>query len=274
MALDIDGMSPEAQAFYLAIGERYTTPDVLAQADMSMHGLELYGPLLVPCGFGEEDAQDMSEAREEQRAQESSGAQTATDRKATTLNAADVIDEAKQRRQDAITIIKGTQRVARQRGNKAAMALVKGALSKTGALADDSALPAHLSVLQATLEDPAMVELVAGRGGPQCAIDLAAMQPAVRAALSDRTSHPATTAAAQRRDILDGILVTLARQARAAARRAARKHGQPAIAAAFELIHLEPRRTRKAPSTDVPELPVTPEPPAAELPGDGPATSR
>jgi hypothetical protein len=269
MALDIDGMAPEAHAYYLAIGERYTTPDVLAQVDMSLAGLVLYGALLAPCGFGAEDGQDMLEGREVARAEESGGAQTATDHKATTLNAADVIDTAKQRRQDAITILKGTKRVSRQRGNKNAMALVTSALSKTSALTDDSALPTQLSVLQVALEDPALAAVVAGGGGPECATDLATLQPAVRAALSDRTSAPAITAAAQRRDILDGILVTLARQARAAARRAARKHGQPAIAAAFELIHLEPRR-RKAPSADVPEPPA---PPAAEpaAPGTVPA---
>ena len=267
MALDIDGMSPEAHAYYLAIGERHTTPDVLAQADMSLAGLVLYAAFLAPCGFGAEDGEDMLEGRAVARAEESGGAQTATDRKATTLNAADVIDAAKQRRQDAITILKGTKRVSRQRGNKNAMSLVTSALSKTSALIDDSALPAQLAVLQVALQDPALAEVVAGRGGPECAADLATMQPTVRAALSDRTSAPVITAAAQRRDILDGILVTLARQARAAARRAARKHGQPAIAAAFELIHLEPKR-RKAPSAEVPE---TPAPPAPEQPTPGPA---
>lgn len=260
MALDIDGMSPEAHEYYLVLGERYATPDVLAQADMTLAGLVLYAVFLAPCGFGADDWQDMIEGREVLRAEESGGAQTSTDHKATTLNATDVIESAKQRRQDAITILKGTQRVSRQRGNKNAMAMVKSALSKTSALPDDSALPAQLSVLQVALEDPALADVLAGRGGPECATDLAALQPTVRAALSDRTSAPAITAAAQRRDILDGILVTLARQARAAARRAARKHGQPAIAAAFELIHLEPKR-RKAPRADVPEVP---EPPAAE----------
>lgn len=80
MALDIDGMSPEAHAFYRAVGERYTTPDVLAQADMSLAGLDMYGPLLVPCGFGQDDGQDMGEARDELRVQESGGAQTVIDR--------------------------------------------------------------------------------------------------------------------------------------------------------------------------------------------------
>lgn len=267
MALDIDGMSPEAHAFYLAVGERYPTPDVLAQIDMSLAGLVLYRALLALCGFGEEDEQEMVEARDLLRIEESGGAQTVTDRKATTLNAADVIDAAKQRRQDAITILKGTQRVSRQRGNKAGMAAVKSALSKTSALTEDSQLPSHLAVLQVTLVDPAVVGIVARRGGPECAADLATLQPAVRDALEARTSAPAVTAAAQRRDILDGILVTLARQARAAARRAARKHGQPAIAAAFDLIHLEPRR-RKTPDAEVPEVP---EPPAAEPPVPGPA---
>jgi hypothetical protein len=272
MAVDIDGMSPEARAFYLAIGERYATADVLAQADMTMHGLSLYAAQLVPCGFGEEDAQDFGDGREALRAQESGGGQTSTDRKVISQNADDVIESAKQRRLRAITILKSSQRVLRQRGNRTALSLVQKTLSDTSALIDDTQLPVHLARLQTALEDPAVAAVVAGRGGTQAVADLTDLQPAVRAAQSDRTEHPAVTAAAERRDILDGFVVTLARTARAASRVAARQLGQPAIAAAFALVHLHPRRTRKTPGPDAPEVPVTPEPPASELPGAAPVT--
>lgn len=271
MSLDIDGMAPEARAHYYAIGVRYTTADVLAQADMTMHGLSLYGPLLIPCGFGEEDGQDLSIGRDELRTQETGGGQTSTERKVIVQNASDVIDTAKQQRLLAITVLKSSLRLLRQGGHKAALALVENTLTDTSALDDDTDLPAHLGRLQTALEEPTVAGIVASRGGAEARAEVTTLQPAVRTAQSDRTEHPAVTAAAERRDILDGFVITLCRTARAASRIAARKHGQPAIAAAFELVHLRRKPSRKpaSPDTPAPADPVTtPEPPATALPGN------
>lgn len=260
MSVDIEAMSPEARAHYRSLGERYATPDVLAQADLTMHGLSLYAVYLATRGFGGEDVQDFSDGRDELRAQESGGGLVATDRKVVAQNASDVIDKAKQRRQAVIIILKSSVRVLRQRGNKTALALVENTLSDTSALTDDAQLPTHLARLQTALEDPAVAAVVASRGGAEAAIELEALQTDVRTAKSDRAEHPALTAAAERRDILDGLLVTLARTARDASRIAARELGQPAIAAAFDLVHLRRKRSRKAPG---PDTPAPPEPPTS-----------
>ena len=265
MSVDIDAMSPEARAHYRRIGAQYTTPDVLAQADMTMHGLSMYGPLLIPCGFGHEDAQDFTDGRDDLRAQESGGGLVATDRKVVSQNASEVIEKAKQRRQAVIIILKSALRVLRQRGHTNAVTLVQKTLKETSALAEDAQLPTQLALLQVALKDPIVAEVVASRGGTQADAELTALQPAVRTAKSDRTEHPAVTAAAERRDILDGFVVTLCRNARAASRIAARQHGQPAIAAAFELIYLHPRRKRKVTDPDTPEVPApAPVPPSAD----------
>ena len=270
MSVDIQGMTPEARAYFYAIGVRYTTADVLAQADLTLHGLSLYGPLLIPCGFGDDDGQELLVGRDDLRAQETDGGQASTDRKVIVQNADDVIDKAKQGRLLAITILKASLRVLRMRGHTTALALVEKTLSDTSALEDDTKLPAHLGRLRTALEDPTVAAVVAGRGGPQALTEIMGLQPSVRTAQSDRTEHPAVTAAAERRDILDGFVVTLCRNARAASRIAARQHGQPAIAAAFELIYLHPRRRRKVADPDTPEVPA---PAAAALPGADPVTA-
>ena len=259
MPVNIEAMAPEAVAEYLELGQRYATANVLAQADKVIAGLDLYAAVLAESGFGAEDHADVIEARDDLRAQETGTAEIASERKAINQTAEDVIASAKQRRQTAITILKAVQRVLRQRGAKAALATVKSALSEARILTDDSQLPRHLTVLLGALVDPAVTAVVATRGGITTAADLSVFRDSVRVALEQRAAHPPTTAAAQRRDILDGILVTLARNARAAARMAARSLGQPAIAAAFELVHLESPRTRRA----APEAPTAPTPPVA-----------
>jgi hypothetical protein len=270
MAIDIDGMSPEARAHFLALGERYPTSNVLAQADKVLLGLALYGAILALFGFGDEDAEDVAEGRDLLRAEDSGNVQTASERKTIAQNADDVLQGARQHRLIAITILKSARRVLRQRGNKTVLALVQSALSRARVLSDDAELPTHMQLLQATLEDPAVAPVVAGRGGPAAATELATAYPSVLAALRDRTGHPPSKAVGERRDILDGIVVTLARSARAAARMAARALGQPSIAAAFELVHLEPTRSRRAPAADDPgapsEDPAAPPPPVTAPP--------
>jgi hypothetical protein len=265
MSVDIQGMTPEARAYFYAIGVRYTTADVLAQANLTLHGLSLYGPLLILCGFGEDDGQELIVGRDDLRAQENDGGQASTDRKVIVQNADDVIDKGKQGRLLAITILKTSLRVLRMRGHTTALALVEKTLSDTSALEDDTKLSAHLTRLRTALEDPTVAAVVASRGGALALAEITALQPSVHTAQSDRTEHPAVTAAAERRDILDGFVVTLCRNARAASRIAARQHGQPAIAAAFELIYLHPRRKRKVTDPDTPEVPApAPVPPGAD----------
>jgi hypothetical protein len=265
MALDIEAMAPEAIAEYLELGQRYPTANVLAQADKIVTGLVIYGPVLAENGFGAEDGADVVEARDELRVQETGTAETSSDRKAIAQNADDVVENARRRRRGAITILKNAQRPLRQSGDKPTLALVKSALSEARVLTEDSQLPRHLTVLLAALVEPAVSTVVAGRGGITATADLAVLKDSVRVALEQRAGHPPTTAAAERRDILDGILVTLARNARAAALMAARALGQPSIAAAFELVHLHPSRSRR----EAPEAPAAPEAPEAELPAGG-----
>jgi hypothetical protein len=268
MALNLDAMSPEARAHFLAIGERYATTNTLAQADKIMLGLVIYGEVLALYGFGAEDAEDVAEARDALRAQDTGNAQAASQRKTLAQNGDDAIRNARQRRVVATTILKNSQRVLRQRGNTSALAQVQSVLARTSLLGDDTQLPVHMQLLHATLMDPAVITVVAGRGGLEVAAELEIRLPAVQAALGDRNEHPPSTAASELRDVLDGIIVTLARNARAAARAAARALGQPAIAAAFELVHLDAPRTRRAApdAPDAPDAPKAPEAPAAPTP--------
>jgi hypothetical protein len=266
MAFDIDKMAPEERAFCLALGERYPTPNVLSQADKTLRGLALYGAILVIYGFGAEDTQDLSDARDALRAEDAGDAQTSSERKTVVQNADEAIRNGRKQRLIAITILKNARRPLRKSGNSAALAQVQGVLSQTRVLVDDSALPKQMQLLHTTLEDPAIAGVVAGRGGPDAVTKLETLLPLVRQALSDKTGHPPGTAVSERRDILDGVVVTLARSARAAARMAARDLGQPAIAAAFELTYLESARARKAPEAELPAEPTEPTAPTAPTP--------
>ncbi|MDI3290893.1 hypothetical protein [Polyangium sp. 15x6] len=83
------------------------------------------------------------------------------------------------------------------------------------------------------------------RGGAQAALDLEAKATALRVAAKAKAEPKGTPVETETLDLIDGIIVSLARTAREAAEAAARELGEPAIATAFELSALYKRRGRK-----------------------------
>jgi hypothetical protein len=109
-----------------------------------------------------------------------------------------------------------------------------------------------------------------GRASGQIAQRLTDARDELLACDYENAAHPEVAATAENRTLLCGIAITLVRSANAAARVAARRLGQPAIAVAFKLVHLEPPRRKRAaaaPPADEPAAPAgEPVPSAAPAP--------
>ena len=139
---------------------------------------------------------------------------------------------------------------------------IEATLEQTRTSQDDpEKLATQLDLLRKTLNLPAVTTITVQSGGPEAITDLEASAVALRDAAQGKAGG-GTVGATENIDILDGIIVTLARSARKAARAAARKLRQPALATAFELSHIYDNRSES--STDVPNpapgtnAPVTP----------------
>jgi hypothetical protein len=104
-----------------------------------------------------------------------------------------------------------------------------------------------LKLLRETLSLPEVTAITAGRGGPETMARLDTALNDLQEVATERAAPTPVTGASERRDILDGIVVTLARAAYAAACQAAHHLRQPSIAADFELVHLRPVRSSGAP---------------------------
>jgi hypothetical protein len=152
---------------------------------------------------------------------------------------------------------------------RSAITALQTTLEDTSALPGSEELPKQLQLLFDVLGQPVVAAAVADRGGPGIAGRLHVAREAVLAAQRERAGQTPVAAAAEERDILEGIVVVLARSANAAASVAARSLGQPSIALDFALTYLSPSRTAGAeePSSDTasdpdaPEGPETPETP-------------
>jgi hypothetical protein len=267
MTLDIGSMAAAARAHYLAIGERYATPSVLAQAEKSIRGLDLHAAALVPYGFGPDDGQRLIDGRAQLYAKVTGKSLAAGTRKFTSQLRGSARRRSRQERRSA-RIVLGTARILMlEQGDEETALMVQVALDQTQTLPDDARLPVQLETLHAMLVHPAVVPLVESRGGTEIAARIQATLDKLTGASGEHAAQSPVTAAAEQQNILDGIVVTLARSANAAAQVAAKRLGMPSIAAAFSLTHLEPARRSAAPAPEAPESPEAPEAGPPTTPG-------
>lgn len=272
MSVDIDAIAPAARKRYLGLGRRYITANVLAQADKTMRGLVKYGPLLVDHGFGDEDGQDLAGVTSALRQQDTGSAQALGMRKMTSQATSETFERGKLGRRSLRSILSGTMRVLNEQGQAEAVTKVQTVLKETRTLPGNAMLPKQLDMLLDVLEDATVAAAAQNRGGSPAAVTrLTALQADLVDALGDRAEQSPTTSANERRDVLDGIVVTLCRQAYAAAQLASRALGQPAIEVEFELTHLTPWRN-SAPASAPGPVPG-PGPGAGPVAGDAPAAA-
>lgn len=261
MTIDIAALAPKAREKYLAIGQRYATADVLAQADKTLAALAKYGALLVVYGFGSNDGVRLVERRDTLLEHATNQLQVSGNRKNNRKSYLTILRQAKDERLSVRTVLELTGDDLLEAGEDDAAKPIRTVLDDTSAEAEDAALLKQLKALHAVLAVPVLAPFIAPRGGVEILARLATAQTDLRGALSGRNGDPEIAAASEVRDILDGMVVTSCRAARAAARVAARAHGQPAIARAFKLDLLRRSRDNTAPDDETPEQPEQPEQP-------------
>lgn len=260
MTLDISLLAPRARERYLAIGRRYSSEDVLAQAHKTLLAHQKHGHLLVAYGFGLGDAERLAQGRDRLHATKVGRTQASSDRKILR----NFRTRARSRARDERTCIRSVLELVAdslyESSQHEAAGRVVVALDDTAAQPPkDQQLLEQLDTLEEVLVDPPVVEAMADRGGPDILARLRAARTDLNDGVRQSAAKPEVSAIADERDILDGIIVSLARAARKAARVAARHLGQPAIATEFKLTHLR-SRPAGTPDLDTPsDLPADPE---------------
>jgi hypothetical protein len=265
MAFDFSALSPEGRAGYIRIGRQWGSDDTLDQANKTLKALERYGAELVRHGFATEDAVMLRDARDGLVEEGVGRAGEVGVKKVTSKTYVDAIQTGKSQRESARSILSGVARVLRDRGGADdTVRTITTALEQTRTAEDDAdKLAGQLTTLREPLTNAVVATAAENRGGPQAVAALNTQIEALRAAAKERATGPGTPAATERLDILDGIIISLARAARKAARAASKRLGTPAMLVEFELSHLYSPR---------PATPATPKTPGAASGGAAPAT--
>lgn len=260
MAFDESTLSPQARAGYVRIGRSVGCMAALAQANKTLGALAIHGAELVRHGFGSPDTQMLTDARDALQVEHVGRGVEVTGKRVSRSAVKTALERAAAERDAARTILEGAHATLVQTGDAAAASKVEAALKLTAvAPARKANLVAdQLEHLHAALTDPDVAPAAADRGGPEAAVDLAAIIATLRAAVQKRKGGPGAPMATERLNLLEGVAVTLARRAHKAARAAGRRLGKPALAVEFDLTHLRSRSSSRpataAPKVDAPKV--------------------
>lgn len=241
MPVDLSKLPVQRREAAIRIGGQFPSDYTKRQSASTLKGLTRFGKELAASGYGEEDAAELKDLREQLLEASGRRASSRVDKGAGSQEVDRAIRAAKRVRLQAHAILDRAALLL-EGGDPAAAARVMAALSATrSAGADVEKLRVQVSVLQAALADKAVAAVTGKRGGPEALAALKQADTALAAAESARPGRHATPESVEL-DLLDGLVAENVRDARRVARAAARALGRPEIAAAFELRELYPRR--------------------------------
>jgi hypothetical protein len=247
MSLDLATISSEARRRYIGLGRRYAHDDVVAQGHQTSGALAEYGPLVALNGFGAQDEQRLDDVMAMLAQRQSGRAQAVAHRNIISQSYDQTIEAGKLERLTVLALFEIVETEATEKRQIELAARVNAARSQTRRLSSDKQVLDHLSILHTAIKEPIVVAAITSRGGDEITRRLERAHNDLRDAQRDRVGHSPITSVAEERDILEGMVVTLARSAYAAAVATSRRLGKPSIAAAFRLTHL--RRRSGAAST-------------------------
>lgn len=238
MPIDLDAIPTDVRARLIAIGAQFGSADTLAQANATLDACASFGSLLWEHGFVGSDIERLAEARDLLQATGAADAPPASARKLTSLEFVHALRQGKTLRQQARSILHIVmQRLSFSQDpvEREAARSVSSSLDQTQSSRGDAVrLAAQLDQLRATLTMARVQALAAARGGASLVPELARSADRLLA-----TKHEARSSdQGDRIDLVDGAIIELVRDARRAARSAARALQRPEVASAFELVKL------------------------------------
>lgn len=263
MPLDLTTLSAEARAHYIRTGRRYSSTDTFAQANLTLAALSTYAAPLAAQGFAADDVNRLTEARDALEAAGPKRETARTTKKETSAKLHKAARLSKDQRLRARTILMNLERVLVERNDtpaRDAVRAIEAALTQTStAGVDDDKLAAQLELLSRTFDNAEIAKLAKARGVDGVVADLQKERAELLAAAHEQASQAGTMTETEHLDVLDGVIVTLARAARRSARAAAKSAGEPAIAAAFELTAIDPPKpSNHKTATTEPTKPTNP----------------
>lgn len=258
--LDLSKISAKAREAYIQLGRRFGSDDTLKQANKTLEALKTHTGLLAEHGFGADDGARLTEARDALSATGLGRETKVKERKTTRKDYLAALSQAKTARSKARTILENTLVSLHEDGHDDAVHKVESVLGQTSSLpvsGQDEALAAQLDMLAGAWAVALVANAAQSRGGDKALTNLQDAVTALRTTAEERQGT-GTRSTTEQMDLLDGIIVTLCRSARKAAKQAGKELGRPALVDDFALTHISDDREQKTATPEAP--PGTPGP--------------
>ena len=184
MAFDSSTLSPPAREGYIRIGRSFSSVDTLAQANLTLSGLEKHGPELVRHGFGGPDAQRLLDARDALQAERVGRAAEVGEKRVSREAVREALARAGGERDAVRSILSGASGELLETGDEVGARTIRIVLQRTAVKPrrDAGLFADQLEHLCRALTDPALAPTASARGGPEAAADLASTIALLRAA--------------------------------------------------------------------------------------------
>lgn len=243
-ALDLTKIAPKARARYIRLGRRFGSDDTFKQATKTLQAIDTHASALVDHGFGTDDALRLGAAKNALGTAGTGRETKVTEKKTTRKDYLAAVSLSKRARTKARTILENTLVPLDDAGHEDAVHKVEATLGQTSSLpiaGQDEALAVQLDLLAVILSDSTVADAAKSRGGAKALANLQDAAAALRTAAEERETT-GTRLSTEEMDLLDGIIVTLCRAARNAAKQAAKEFARPALLADFALTHITAHR--------------------------------
>ena len=239
-ALDLTKLSAKARERYVRLGRRYGSDDTLKQATKTIKALETHAGELANHGFAADDTLRLVALRDALAAVGMGRETKVAEKKTTRKGYLAALTQAKTARVKARTILENTLVGLDDDGKADAAHKVEAALGQISSLpvaGQDEALAVQLDLLAGILADSTVANAAKDRGGAKALAGLQDAAAALRSAAEERETT-GTRLSTEEMDLIDGMIVTLCRAARNAAKQAAMELARPALLADFALTHI------------------------------------
>jgi len=260
-------LTPEARLEAIDVGSQFNKDEVLSQISVTQAAYARSGAELAQHGFNAEDATELGELGDAVRnaTDERVGANLTT--RAGRVAYRLLVTQAKGAVKNGISVLRNlAATVARKPdpANPTAAAQLTAALALAGPVGRSYArISDQLAVVLKAFNEVAIAKVGENRGGPEATAKLEQARRALDAGRPANLAANGTPAETQAQNLMEGLAVQYLRAARKAARAAADRLGDPALAKAYELqlLYTSDSARNGGPSSDGPTPPpVTPTP--------------
>lgn len=260
-------LTPEARVEAIDVGSQFNKDEVLSQISVTQAAYARSGAELAQHGFTAEDAAELGELEDAVRSatDERTGANLTT--RAGRIAYRRLVTQAKGAVKNGTSVLRNlAATVARKPdpANPTAAAQLTAALAVSGPVGRSyGKISDQLDVLLKAFNEVAIAKVGESRGGPEAKAKLEHARRELDAGRPANLAPTGTPTETQAQNLIEGLAVQYLRAARKAARAAADRLGDPALAKAYELQFLYNSDSRRSGGAagDGPALPpLTPTP--------------